>query len=191
MVRVGVGQQDIIDLGRRITGGAQVAQYLPQARAEALRGAGIDQGQMIATLHQVGVDGGLQALAILGYITMVEQPGDGARVDADQLLPAQCDGAIEQCGDLQLPDLLVINARHLLLRRVHGACVGERGAGSQQHGCNGTGHGGDGHRGIPVKAVWPRSLHAARRMNFDSLRMPRDPLAVVAQLLPIAAGSSP
>ncbi|KAG1390023.1 hypothetical protein G6F58_013121 [Rhizopus delemar] len=43
VVRMGMGQQHLVHLGRVHAGGAQVAQHLAQAGAEALRGAGVDQ----------------------------------------------------------------------------------------------------------------------------------------------------
>ncbi|MNV18242.1 hypothetical protein D3C71_1090630 [compost metagenome] len=145
---------------------------------------------MIATLYQIGVDGGLQALAVFGHIAVVEQPGDGARVDAGQLLPAQCDGAVEQRGDLQLPDLLVIDTRHLLLRRVRGACKRGAGADAQQQRdgkalddgrMHGGFHGGRRCRGafmLPLMANAVRSQWCANRSR-------------ALQLLPMAAGSRP
>ncbi len=117
MVRVGVGQQHFIDLGRVMAGGAQIGQHLAQARAKALRGAGVDQAQVVAALYQIGIDCGLQALGVFGHVAVIEQAGDRGRVHPDQRLPAQCHGAVEQGGDVQLPDLLVVDAGNLLLRR--------------------------------------------------------------------------
>jgi len=145
MIRVRVGQHDIIHLGRVVAGLAQVAQHLAQAGAEALRGAGVDQGQVIALLHQVGIDRGLQALAILGYVAVIKQAGDRAGGDPDQLLPTQRDSAIEQRGDLQRADGLVIHAGDLLARGVRGG--GQCGAGDngQQHGGGERANAGEGH----------------------------------------------
>src|SRR5690606_10300585 len=78
------------------------------------RGAGIDQGQVVALAHQEGVDSSLQALLVLRHVAALQQPADQRRRHVHHFLPAQRDHAIEQRGDLQRADALVIDTRHLL-----------------------------------------------------------------------------
>jgi len=129
-----MGEQHVVHLGRVVTGCAQVAQHLAQAGPEAGGGAGIHQGQVVAPLHQVGVDCGLQALAVFGHIPVVEQPGHCTGIDPGQFLPAQCHGAVEQRGDLQRADLLVVDAGHLCRGRVRGGGQRRAGGRGQQQG---------------------------------------------------------
>ncbi len=111
---MGMGQQHVIHLGRVHAGGAQVAQHLAQAGAEALRGAGIDQGQVIALAHKESVDRGLQPLLVFRHVTAFQQAADQRRRHVHDFLPAQRDHAIEQGGDLQRTDALVVDAWDLL-----------------------------------------------------------------------------
>lgn len=117
---MGVGQQHLVHLGRVHAGGAQVAQHLAQAGAEALRGAGIDQGQVVALAHQERVDCGLQALLVFGHVAAFQQAADQCRRHVDHFLPAQRDHAVEQGRDLQRTDALVVDAGHLLGGRGRG-----------------------------------------------------------------------
>jgi len=114
MVRMGVGQQHLVHLGRVHAGGAQIAQHLAQAGAKALRGAGIDQRQVVALADQERVDRCLQAFLVLRYVAAFQQAADQRRRHVHHFLPAQRDHAVEQGGDLQCADALVIDARHLL-----------------------------------------------------------------------------
>ncbi len=137
MVRVGVGQQHLVHLGRVHAGGAQVAQHLAQAGAEALRGSGIDQGQVVALAHQEGVDRGLQALLVFRYVAAFQQAADQCRRHVDHFLPAQRDHAVEQGGDLQRTNALVVDAGHLLGgsgRGGFGQCSQRQGRQGQQQG---------------------------------------------------------
>ncbi|MCY1240389.1 hypothetical protein D9M72_532350 [compost metagenome] len=190
MVGVGVGEQDIIHVGRVVAGLAQVAQHLAQPRPEATGGAGVDQGEVVAALDQVGVDRGLQTLAVFGHVAVVEQAGDRARRDADQFRAAQRHGAVEQRGDLQFADPLVVDAGHLLTRIVGGS--GERRCGNrgQQQGGGKYTHTGEGHGRFHTRrqrrgACMVRGVGAAFRSECAAKR------SRCAQLLPIAVGSSP
>ncbi len=71
MVRVHVGQVDLIHLLRLVTRRAQVIRQLAQAVAQQLAGAAVDHHQLIAGIDQIGIDRGdhRQALMPLG------QPG--------------------------------------------------------------------------------------------------------------------
>jgi len=125
-----VGEQHVAHLRRVHASRAQVAQHLAQAGTEALRGAGVDQGEVVALADQESVDRGLQAFAVFGYIAAIEQAGDQGGRDTHHFLPAQRDHAIEQGGDLQGADALVVDAQHLL----GGGRRGGFGHGSQRQG---------------------------------------------------------
>jgi len=111
---MGMGQQHVIHLGRVDAGSTQIAQHLAQARTEALRGTGIDQGQVIALAHKESVDRGLQPLFVFRHIATFQQAADQRRRHVHDFLPAQRDHAIEQGGDLQRTDALVVDAWDLL-----------------------------------------------------------------------------
>ncbi len=91
-----MGQQHIVDLGRVVTGRAQVTQHLTQAGPHALRGAGVDQAEVAAILDQVCVDGSLHAVLVFGYVSVSEQTVVLGRVHIRQLLPRQCHATVEQ-----------------------------------------------------------------------------------------------
>ncbi|KAG1530735.1 hypothetical protein G6F50_017119 [Rhizopus delemar] len=98
---MGMGQQHLVHLGRVHAGGAQVAQHLAQAGAEALRGAGVDQGQVVALAHQEGVDRGLQPFRVFRHVAPFKQAADQRWRHVHHFLPAECDHAIEQgAGEL-------------------------------------------------------------------------------------------
>ena len=60
MVRVHVGDVDLIDLLRLVACGFQVGQQIAQSRAKQRGRAGVDQHQFRAGVDQVAVDGGFQ-----------------------------------------------------------------------------------------------------------------------------------
>ncbi len=190
VVRVGVGQQHVVDLGRVIAGGAQVGQYLAQAGAEALRGPGIDQRQVATALYQVGVDRGLQALAVLGHVAVLEQAGDHARGNAGQRLPRQGHGAVEQRGYAHVADLLVIHAGDLCARDMRGAGVGAGGGQQQGQGEGAKGSAGHGRfrqgRHCRGAAMLPPAM-PAMRSECGAIRSPLPR----RQWLPMADGSIP
>ena len=98
---MGVGQQHLIHLGRVHAGGR--CQHLAQAGAEALRGTGIDQGQVVALAHQESVDRGLQAFLVFRHVAAFQQAADQRRWHIHHFLTAQRDHAIEQRGDAKVP----------------------------------------------------------------------------------------
>jgi len=145
---------------------------------------------VVAALDQVSVDRGLQALAVFGHVAVVEQAGDRARCNADQFRATQGHGAVEQGGDFQVADLLVVHAGHLLQQVVGGGGERRRGNRGQQQGGGKDTHTGEGHDRFRTRrqrrgACMVRGAGAAFRSECAAKR------SRCAQLLPIAVGSSP
>ena len=95
MVGVGVGQQHMMHVLWPHAGGAQVAQHLPQAGAEAAGGAGIDQHQLAGRLLQVGVDRRLDALRRVRHMRCAQPAFGAGKVDVLQLPGRQEGHAVE------------------------------------------------------------------------------------------------
>jgi hypothetical protein len=113
VVGVGVRQQHVAHVLGPHPGGAQVAQHLAQAWAEAGGGAGIDQHQPVGRAHQIGVDRRLHALGRLRHVAGAQPAFGLPQVDAFHLRGGQKGHAVEQRGDLQTADHLAIDTRHL------------------------------------------------------------------------------
>ena len=85
-------------------------------RAKALCSAGVHQQGLRAALHQVGVDGGLQAFRGFWHIVLLQQAVCTRWRNLFELLPGQRDNTVEQRQYLQLTDVLHIVARRLRKR---------------------------------------------------------------------------
>ena len=95
MVGVGVRQQHVAHVLGPHPGGAQVAQHLAQAWAEAGGGAGIDQHQLAGRLLQVGVDRRLDALRRVRHMRCAQPAFGAGKVDVLQLPGRQEGHAVE------------------------------------------------------------------------------------------------
>lgn len=110
VVTVQVGQQDGIDLFRLVARSLQVGMHLPQAGAEELGGAGIDQHQLLAGVDQEGDHGCGRGRTAEGT---GQQLRDFMGRGVFQQFAVKLDAPVVQCGDLELSHHVALVTRHL------------------------------------------------------------------------------
>jgi hypothetical protein len=111
MVRMHVGQVDLIDLGGLIAGGLQVLGKPAQRRAEQAGGARIYQHQLVAGIDQVGID---RSVNRTGQAGPDQRPVDpGRRGIGQQLVDRQRHGPVRQRGDFKVAEHHAVIARRL------------------------------------------------------------------------------
>ena len=133
VVRMHVGQQNVVDVGGAIAGSLQVAHQLAERRSEQVAGAGIDQDQALAGVDQVGVVGGFLRRLQEGVVQRSHR-FRGRLVQ--QLVHRQIHRAIAERGDLEIAQHeAVIARRRCLGHRRRGEGAGRREP--QKDGCGG------------------------------------------------------
>ena len=126
VVAVHVRDQHRIDLLRLVAGGGEVGEQVAERRPEQLGRAGVDQHQLVAGVHQIGVDRGRhrfrleralqQALDLLG------------RGVGEELARMQVEDAVAERGDLEIAEHHPVEAGRLGLdlRRARARPGGEK-----------------------------------------------------------------
>ncbi|EEF24312.1 conserved hypothetical protein [Ricinus communis] len=101
VVRVEVGDQDVVDLFRLVAGRLQIVDQLAQRRAEQRAAAGVDQHQPLAGVDQEGVGrgGGRRAQVGLGQRRL-----RGGLIVVQQVDHRQVGGAVVQRRDFDVAD---------------------------------------------------------------------------------------
>ena len=131
MVRVHVGDVDLVHLLGLVARSLEVAHQLAQRGAKEARRAGIDQHQLAAGVDEVAVDRSLDRRLEVG---LGEQAFDACgRQPGEQLVHRQRDGAVGQRGDLEAAQRHAVPAGGLALGD-RGFSLGQRGEGQQRGG---------------------------------------------------------